>query len=522
MSGRRTPALMLQGTGSDVGKSLLVAGLGRALTRRGLAVRPFKPQNMSNNAAVTADGGEIGRAQALQARACGVRPSTDMNPVLLKPQSERGAQIVVDGRIFASASAREYQSLKPQLLPRVLASFQRLADGADIVLVEGAGSAAEVNLRAGDIANMGFATAADLPVLLVGDIDRGGVIAALAGTQALLEPDERARLKGYIVNKFRGDPLLFDSGVAILRARTGLDCLGIVPYFARASDLPAEDAMALDHWMSPTSPARCAGPSLSAPGGGEGRGEVGEQQSRALTDRPPLRIAVPRLPRIANFDDLDPLRAEPGVALDLVPSGRALPLCDLVLLPGSKATLADLATLRAEGWDIDISAHARRGGHVLGLCAGYQMLGRRIADPDGIEGAPGAAPGLGLLDVETTLTAEKILAEADGIELASGAAVRGYEMHVGRTSGPATARPMLRLGARDDGAVSPDGRIAGCHLHGLFAGDAFRRAFLARLGGAGDAALDYERRIDATLDALADHLEASLDVPRLLEIARAR
>ncbi len=488
----RTPALMLQGTGSDVGKSLLVAGLGRALTRRGLAVRPFKPQNMSNNAAVTAEGGEIGRAQALQARACGVKPSTDMNPVLLKPQSERGAQIVVEGRLFASASAREYQSLKPQLLPRVLASFQRLAAAADIVLVEGAGSAAEVNLRAGDIANMGFAAAADLPVVLVGDIDRGGVIAALAGTQALLEPDERARLKGYIVNKFRGDPLLFESGVAILRERTGLDCLGVVPFFARASDLPAEDGVALDSWRMP------------APRAGA------------------LRIAVPRLPRIANFDDLDPLRAEPGVTLDLVPPGRALPLCDLVLLPGSKATLADLAALRAEGWDIDIAAHARRGGSVLGICAGYQMLGRRVADPEGIEGPSGAAPGLGLLEVETVLTAEKILAEADGVELASGAPVRGYEMHVGRTSGPATARPMLRLGGRDDGAVSPDGRIAGCHLHGLFAGDAFRRAFLARLGGAGDGALDYERRIEATLDALADHLEASLDVKRLLEIARAR
>ncbi|HWG80843.1 MAG TPA: cobyric acid synthase [Stellaceae bacterium] len=505
---------MLQGTGSDVGKSLLVAGLGRALTRRGLAVRPFKPQNMSNNAAVTEDGGEIGRAQALQARACRVKPTTDMNPVLLKPQSERGAQIVVMGRIFASASAQEYQSLKPQLLPRVLEAFGRLAAAADIVLVEGAGSAAEINLRHGDIANMGFAVAADVPVALVGDIDRGGVIAALAGTQALLEPDERARLKGYIVNKFRGDPRLFDSGIAMLRQRTGLACLGVVPFFARAADLPAEDAMALDGWRRPASPSRCAGPSLSAPGDGEGRGEVGGQQL--------LRIAVPRLPRIANFDDLDPLRAEPGVALDLVEPGRALPLADLVLLPGSKATLADLAALRAEGWDIDILAHARRGGHVLGLCAGYQMLGARVADPDGVEGPPGEAPGLGLLAVETVLTAEKILAEVDGVELASGAPLRGYEMHVGRTAGPATARPMLRLGSRDDGAVSADRRIAGCHVHGLFAGDSFRRAFLARLGGSGDAALDYDSRIEATLDALADHLEASLDLPRLMEIARAR
>jgi adenosylcobyric acid synthase len=509
---------MLQGTGSDVGKSLLVAGLGRALTRRGLAVRPFKPQNMSNNAAVTEDGGEIGRAQALQARACGVQPTTDMNPVLLKPQSERGAQIVVAGRIFGTASAQEYQSLKPRLLPRVVAAFERLAAEADIVLVEGAGSAAEINLRHGDIANMGFAAAADLPVLLVGDIDRGGVIAALAGTAALLEPDERARVQGYIVNKFRGDPRLFDNAIAILRQRTGLDCLGVVPFFARAADLPAEDSVVLER--RPTSPRPSPPPGAEREGPAQREGEVGARS--AQRDQPTLRIAVPRLPRIANFDDLDPLRAEPGVALELVPPGRPLPLADLVLLPGSKATLADLAALRAEGWDIDILAHARRGGHVLGLCAGYQMLGTRVADPDGMEGPPGDARGLGLLDIETVLTQEKILAEVDGVDLASGAPLRGYEMHVGRTTGPATARPMLRLGNRDEGAVSADGRVAGCHVHGLFASDRFRRAFLARLGGSGDAALDYDSRIEATLDALADHLETSLDVPRLLEIARAR
>ena len=495
---RHTPALMLQGTGSDVGKSLLVAGLARALTRRGLTVRPFKPQNMSNNAAVTEDGGEIGRAQALQARACGVAATTDMNPVLLKPQSERGSQVVVEGRIFAAASAGEYHALKPALLPRVLASFERLGAGADIILVEGAGSAAEINLRQGDIANMGFAEAADLPVVLVGDIERGGVLASLTGTVALLEAGERARLCGYVVNKFRGDPRLFDSAIDLLRARTGLDCLGVVPFFAAARDLPAEDSVALDSAYSALA-ARTS----------DGRA-------------PPLRIVVPRLPRIANFDDLDPLAAEPGVRLAVVPPGRPLPLADLVLLPGSKATLADLAALRAEGWDIDILAHARRGGAVLGLCAGYQMLGRRIADPEGTEGIAGATPGLGLLEVETVLAGEKILEEARGVEIASGAPVNGYEMHIGRTDGPGTARAMLRLGARTDGAVSPDGRIAGCHLHGLFAGDAFRRAFLARLGGAGDASLVYERRVEATLDALAAHLEASLDVDRLLEIARAR
>ncbi|HXP30650.1 MAG TPA: cobyric acid synthase [Stellaceae bacterium] len=483
---------MLQGTGSDVGKSLLVAGLARALTRRGLRVRPFKPQNMSNNAAVTADGGEIGRAQALQARACRTPAVTAMNPVLLKPQSEQGAQIVVEGRILVSASAREYQAMKRDLLPRVMAAFEKLADDADIVLVEGAGGAAEINLRSGDIANMGFAAAAQVPVVLVGDIERGGVIAALFGTQALLAPEEQALVKGYIVNKFRGDPRLFDGAIDILRARTGLSCLGVVPYFARARDLPAEDSMALE--------ARPAAP----------------RRAGALT------IVVPRLPRIANFDDLDPLAAEPNVALEIVPPGRPLPQADLILLPGSKATIADLAALRAEGWDIDILAHARQGGAVLGICGGYQMLGRRISDPQGIEGAAGAAAGLALLDIETVLAGDKRLTAARGRDSASGAPVAGYEMHLGRSSGPDTARPMLLLESGEDGAVSENGRIAGCHLHGLFAGDEFRRAFLARLGGAGDPALHWERRIEDTLDALADHLEANLDVPALLAIAHAR
>jgi adenosylcobyric acid synthase len=493
----RTPSLMLQGTGSDVGKSLLVAGLARALMRRGHEVRPFKPQNMSNNAAVTMDGGEIGRAQALQARACGVKPSRDMNPVLLKPQSEIGAQVVVQGRVLRSANARDYHALKGELLPAVLDSFARICGEADIVLIEGAGSAAEVNLRHADIANMGFAEAADVPVVLVGDIDRGGVIAALVGTHALLAADERARLKGYIINKFRGDPELFDGAVETLRQRTGLACHGIVPFFPAARDLPAEDGMALDGYT------------------------VGRRAGR-------VRIVVPRLPRIANFDDLDPLAAEPDVALDFVEPGRPLPGdADLIVLPGSKATLADLAALRAQGWDIDLLAHVRRGGRVLGLCAGYQMLGRRVADPSGIEGPAGEAPGLGLLDVETILGEEKALREVAGIELGTGQAVRGYEMHVGATSGPATSRPMLRLGdgvdaAHPCGASTVDGHVAGCYLHGLFAADAFRRAFIAKLGGVGDAALAYEARIETTLDALAAHLERHLDVARLLEIAHAR
>jgi adenosylcobyric acid synthase len=482
---------MLQGTGSDVGKSLLTAGLARAFARRGLGVRPFKPQNMSNNAAVTSEGGEIGRAQALQARASGVAPSVHMNPVLLKPQSERGAQVVVAGRMIGTATARDYQTLRTELLPKVLQSFELLAAGADLVLVEGAGSPAEVNLRAGDIANMGFAEAADVPVVLVGDIERGGVLAQICGTHLLLSPAERQRLKGVIVNKFRGDVSLFAGGIEVIRSVTGLGCLGVVPWFQRAHELPAEDALALERMAIPARAGR-------------------------------FRIAVPRLPRIANFDDLDPLRAEPDIAVELIEPGRPLPLCDLILLPGSKATLGDLAALRAEGWDIDILAHVRRGGAVLGLCAGYQMLGRRIADPEGIEGMAGEAQGLGLLEVDTVLTPEKTLQHVTGVELRGNAAVAGYEMHVGRTDGPGTRRPMLRLGSRLDGAVSADGRIMGCHVHGIFAGDSFRRGFLERLGGKADAALFYEARVESALEALANHCEAHLDVARLLEIARAR
>src|SRR5690349_8655771 len=350
-----TPAIMVQGTGSDVGKSLLVAGLARALTRRGLRVRPFKPQNMSNNAAVTADGGEIGRAQALQARACGIAASVHMNPVLLNPQTDVGAQLVVQGRVEGTVPASAYRERKPQLLARVMVSFEHLCGAADIVVVEGAGSPAEINLRAGDIANMGFAVAADVPVVLVGDIDRGGVIASLVGTMAVLDAEEKARIRGFIVNKFRGDARLFDQGRAEIARRTGLADLGLVPWFDDAVRLPAEDAAGLDSRSY----------AFAAPRG----------------DR--LKIVVPHLPRIANFDDLDPLAAEPDVALEVRPLARALPAdTDVVLLPGSKATLADLDALRKAGWDIDILAHARRGGHVVGLCGGYQMLGRSIADPE--------------------------------------------------------------------------------------------------------------------------------------------
>ena len=488
----RIPAIMLQGTGSDVGKSLLTAGLGRAYLRRGLKVRPFKPQNMSNNAAVTADGGEIGRAQALQARACGLAPATDMNPVLLKPQSEVGAQVVVHGRVWGSAQAEAYQALKSDLLPAVLESFDRLAEGADLLLVEGAGSAAEVNLRAGDIANMGFAEAARVPVVLVGDIDRGGVIASLVGTYHLLPPQERALLAGFIINKFRGELRLFDGGLDVIARETGLKSFGVVPYFAAAQRLPAEDALAVERPSETKANAR-------------------------------IKIAVPVFSRIANFDDLDPLMAEPDVAVDFVPRGRALPGdADLVVLPGSKATLADLAVIRQEGWDLDILAHLRRGGWLLGLCGGFQMLGRRIADPEGIEGPPGGAEGLGLLDLETELAGGKTLVEAAGVEAGSGEAVRGYEMHVGKTDGPALDRPFLTLAGRPEGAVSEDGRVLGCYLHGLFAADGFRHAFLSRLKLRAVSGLAYEAQVEGTLDALADHLETHLDLDGLLAAARGR
>jgi adenosylcobyric acid synthase len=485
-------ALMIQGTGSSVGKSLIVAGLCRALARRGMKVRPFKPQNMSNNAAITADGGEIGRAQALQARAAGVEPSVHMNPVLLKPQTDGAAQLVLDGRVAGSLTASQYQAMKRDLLPRVAASFRALAADADIVLVEGAGSPAEINLRAGDIANMGFAASVGMPVALVADIDRGGAIAAIVGTHALLEPDERMLLAGYIVNKFRGDGRLFASALDVIQARTGMTSLGIVPWFARAADLPAEDS----HELERKRPSRAA----------EGA----------------VRIVVPRLPRISNFDDLDPLAAEPGVALAFAEPGRLLPEADLVLLPGSKATRADLAALRQEGWDIDILAHVRKGGAVLGICGGLQMLGRTVADPRGIEGPPGESAGLGLLDIETVLEGEKILRPARGNDRVTGAPIEGYEMRMGRSFGLGMARPMLRLDAGDDGAISGDGRVAGCNLHGLFASDLFRRAFLGRLGAQGDPALRWEERIEQTLNALACHLEASLDMKRLLEIAGVR
>ncbi|WP_428671486.1 cobyric acid synthase [Reyranella sp.] len=473
---------MIQGTGSDVGKSMVVAGFARIFTRRGLKVRPFKPQNMSNNAAVTPDGGEIGRAQALQARAARVPLSVHMNPVLLKPQSETGAQVVVQGKVVGTAKARAYQTMKPKLLGAVLESFGILATEADLVLVEGAGSASEVNLRASDIANMGFARAADVPVVLLGDIDRGGVIASLVGTQAVIDPADAAMIVGFIVNRFRGDPALFADGMKEIERRTGWPALGLLPFFEHAHRLPAEDALGL-------STAR--------------RGEG-------------VKIVVLAYPRIANFDDFDPLRLEQGVDLVFLRPGEAIPGdAALVILPGSKATIADLAALRAAGWHIDLQAHVRRGGQVLGICGGYQMLGRTVADPHGIEGPPSTVDGLGLLAVDTVLAGDKVLIEVSGT--AQGVPFKGYEMHVGRTSG--SAKTLLRLDGHDEGSVSNNGRIAGCYIHGLLADDRQRRHWLERLGAA-TSGLDYEADVDATLDLLADHVEKHIDCDRLLALAR--
>ncbi|MDO8973144.1 cobyric acid synthase [Reyranella sp.] len=479
-------ALMIQGTGSDVGKSLLVAGLARVFVRRGLRVLPFKPQNMSNNAAVTADGGEIGRAQALQARAARVDVSVHMNPVLLKPQSDIGAQLIVQGRVVGNTWAREYQAIKAGLLGAVLDSFGRLAAEADLVLVEGAGSASEVNLRADDIANMGFARAADVPVVLVGDIDRGGVIASLVGTKAVIDPADAAMIVGFLVNRFRGDPSLFAGGMALIANRTGWPALGLVPYFPDAIRLPAEDALSL--------------PGRSAPGGA-------------------VKVVVLAYPHLANFDDVDPLRQEPGVDVVFVRPGEPIPGdARLVILPGSKATIADLATLREAGWEIDLKAHLRRGGHVLGLCGGYQMLGRRISDPEGIEGPPGSVEGLCLIEAETVMGGDKVLVEVTGKTVAEGVPFKGYEMHVGRTT--TTTRPLFDLDrGGTDGAIDASGRVAGCYIHGLLADDRQRRHWLQWIG-ANRSGLDYEAGIEDTLDRLADHLEEHVDCARLLELAR--
>ncbi len=537
---------MIQGCGSDVGKSVLVAGLCRLFTNRGIVVRPFKSQNMSNNAAVTSGGGEIGRAQALQAQACRIRPTVDMNPVLLKPQSDVGAQLIVRGKMSGTFDASAHGREKRALLDVAVESYRCLAQEAQLMIVEGAGSPAETNLRKNDIANMGLAQALGLPVVLVGDINRGHVIASLVGAHVVLDAADRALIRGFIVNKFRGDPRLFEEGVRRITEHTGWPSIGVVPWLRAASRLPSEDGMQLEEL----------------------------QASRGLRSR--VKIAVPKLARIANFDDFDPLREEPDVELVFVPPGRPLPRdAALVVIPGTKSTIADMEFMRSQGWDVDVLAHVRHGGRVLGICGGYQMLGRSISDPDGIEGPPRTVPGLGLLDVETVMTGDKRLREvagtlvggawqgvashgggshgvashgaalhevsrgvaSHGVSGAEGVPFAGYEMHVGSTTGAGVSRPFLRFsdeftngagstsgagstGGVDstDGAVSADGRIAGCYVHGLFGVTAARAALLSAIGAA-PSQDDHAARVDAALDEIAGELERCLDIGALAAIA---
>lgn len=486
-------AIMLQGTGSDVGKTVLVAGLCRAALRRGLKVRPFKPQNMSNNAAVAdipgeAGSGEIGRGQWLQALACGVAPTVHMNPVLLKPQTDIGSQVVVQGKVLGEARARDYQTLKGQLMDAVMQSWAKVGEGADLVIVEGAGSPAEINLRPRDIANMGFATRASVPVVMVGDIDRGGVIASLAGTHLILPEEDRHMVAGYIINKFRGDVSLFSEGIEAIGKFTGWPCFGVVPWLKAASRLPSEDSVVLER--------------LAA---GEARA---------------LKVAVPMLSRIANFDDLDPLRAEPQVEVVFVPPGQALPEdAGLIVIPGSKSTIADLMRFRENGWDRDLEAHRKRGGHVVGICGGYQMLGNKVRDPDGIEGSVRETEGLGLLDVETVMEPEKTVRNVSARSVAFSLPLEGYEIHLGRTAGPDCSRPVAEIEGLADGATSADGKVFGTYLHGLFAADRFRARFLASLGVKGSVS-DYRGEVERALDDIADELEACLDCDAMFALAR--
>ena len=492
-------AIMIQGAGSNVGKSVIVAGLCRHFTNAGLVVRPFKPQNMSNNAAVTSDGGEIGRAQALQAMACRTPATVDMNPVLLKPESETGAQVIVRGKRRASMRAAEYTEYKASLLNEVLESFERLKSQADLVIVEGAGSPAEVNLRKGDIANMGFARAAGVPVVLVGDIDRGGVIASLVGTHAVLDPEDREMIKGFLINKFRGDTALFADGMTAIEKATGWKGLGILPWFPDATKLPAEDILDLQHRHRPRK-----------------RDDKGKRG---------VHIAVPVLKRIANFDDLDPLANEPDVALTLVGEGEAIPGdADLVIIPGSKSTISDLAYLREQGWDIDIKAHVRRGGMVLGLCGGYQMLGKRIADPKGVEGTVQEIDGLGYLDVKTILGERKKLKKMYAFSPTFEADTEGYEIHMGQTEGNDCQRPFLFVEEHPEGASSPDAKVVGTYLHGIFLGNEFRQAFLSVLMHGTEPAsefvgVNFTEKLDAVLGRLSNCICQKLNVAKLTEFA---
>lgn len=474
--------LMIQGTTSDAGKSTLVTALCRWLKRQGVSVVPFKPQNMALNSAVTADGGEIGRAQAVQAQAAGLAPHTDMNPVLLKPNSDTGAQVIIQGRAIGNMHAVAYHDYKQVARAAVLESHARLAAQYPVVMVEGAGSPAEINLRAGDIANMGFAEAVDCPVLLIADIDKGGVFAHLVGTLELLSPSEQARVKGFVINRFRGDIALLQPGLDWLEARTGKPVLGVLPYLIDFH-LEAEDAV---------------------------------QVLQPDKDREVLRVAVPVLPRISNHTDFDPLRLHPQVDLQFIGPGQAIPPADLIILPGSKSVRADLARLREHGWDAAIARHLRYGGKVLGICGGLQMLGTRIDDPHGLEGPAGSSAGLGLLDYATVLEPEKQLRNVRGRLSLGELEVSGYEIHAGVSAGPALAAPAVQLDdGRSDGAISADGQVMATYLHGLFEAPAACAALLAWAGLREARQVDYHARRERDIERLADLVEAHLDTQRL-------
>ena len=519
--------LMVQGTTSDAGKSTLVAGLARVLKRRGVAVVPFKPQNMALNSAVTSDGGEIGRAQALQAQAAGLAPHTDMNPVLLKPNSDTGAQIIIHGKVRADMDARNYHEYKPRALAAVLESYERLKQRYDVVLVEGAGSPAEINLRDRDIANMGFAEAVDCPVVLVADIDRGGVFAHLTGTLDCLSATEQARTRGFIINRFRGDKTLLDPGLVWLETKTAKPVFGVLPYL-HGLQLDAEDGIQTEQGAAvDTSVMISAGKSVG--------NSVGKAARR-------LKVIVPVTPRISNHTDFDVLRAHPQVDLVFIGPGQTAPPADLIILAGTKATTTDLAWLRAAGWEAVLQRHLRYGGKVIGICGGMQMLGRALHDPHGTEGPAGSMPGLGLLDYDTTFARDKQLRQVSGTLCLDGApAVTGYEIHMGITSGAALERPSSLLdggaaddsaataghgaaaqrtgaegGRRADGAISPDGQVLATYLHGVFDHPAACQALLHWVGLSDAQALDLNALREASLERLADTLEQHLDLPRLL------
>ncbi len=474
----RPSALMIQGTTSDAGKSTLAAGLCRVLYRRGIRVTPFKPQNMALNSAVTVDGGEIGRAQAVQAQACGLAPHTDMNPVLLKPTTDQGAQVIIHGKARFNLDARAYHDYKSTAMQAVLESWQRLTDQYDCLIVEGAGSPAEINLRANDIANMGFAERVDIPVVLVADIDRGGVFAHIVGTLALLSASERARIVGFVINRFRGDIALLQPGLDWLEQETGKPVLGVLPYL-HGLHIEAEDAVPRD----------------VAAGDTAGK----------------LRVIAPVLPRISNHTDFDALRLHPQVDFRFIGPDEPIPPADLIILPGSKSVGADLQFLRQQGWESIIQRHLRYGGRLLGICGGFQMLGKMLHDPLGLEGHPDSQPGFGLLDMETTLEAEKQLHHVSGRLSLGDAEISGYEIHMGVTRGPALQHPLVRLPSGSEGVLSEDGAIAGTYFHGLFDHPEACAALLQWAGLGSVQPFDYAARREAGLDRLADALEAHLD-----------